>query len=285
MRTRNSSWGNRRIDGELADLGIIIAASIMWEVLTNAGIDPAPQRDTGPTWASFLRSQAAAILACDFVVDLPDVSKAYVLAVIERAKGIWGYAPLLVTLANTREVLFLVNRPGNAPSHLDAATWIDRAIDLVCPSAPRVCVRGDTDFSLTANVDLWAEKVDFVFGMDNNITLRAHAETLDEKAWKRLERPTPYETRTGKTRTRRHNRKKEVVKQREFLNLELNYEDVAEFTYKPKKCQRSCRVVVVRKNISRTKGENVLIDEIRYLTTPSPASTTSGSDADQSWEA
>ncbi|MGW1682545.1 integrase core domain-containing protein [Saccharopolyspora sp. NPDC002376] len=52
----------------------------------NAGIDPAPRRDTGPTWASFLRSQTAAILACDFVVvDLLDGSKAYVLTVIEHA--------------------------------------------------------------------------------------------------------------------------------------------------------------------------------------------------------
>ncbi len=89
-------------------------------------------------------------------------------------------------MANTREVLFLLNRAGNAPSHLDAATWIDRAIDPVCPYAPRVCVRGDTDFSLTANFDRWAEKADFIFGMDNNTALRSHAEALDEKAWTRL---------------------------------------------------------------------------------------------------
>ncbi|WP_010309666.1 hypothetical protein [Saccharopolyspora spinosa] len=56
-----------------------------------------------------------------------------------------------------------------------------------------------------------------------------------------------------------------MVTQRGFLNLELNYEDIAEFTYKPRKCQRSYRVVVGRKNISRTKGENVLIEEIRYF--------------------
>jgi hypothetical protein len=169
-------------------------------------------------------------------------------------KGIWGYAPLLVTLANTREVLYLVNRPGNAPSHLDAAGWIDKAIALVAPYAKRVCVRGDTDFALTAHFDRWAQRVDFVLGTDNIAALRERAEALPETDWQRLHRPAPYANKTGKTRTRRHNRKQEVIEQRGFLNLRLNYEDVAEFTYQPRKCQRAYRVVVLRKNISRTKG-------------------------------
>jgi hypothetical protein len=180
-------------------------------------------------------------------------------------KGIWGYAPLLVTLANTREVLYVVNRPGNAPSHLDAAAWIDKAIDLVAPHAKRVCVRGDTDFALTAHFDRWAQRVDFVLGTDSIATLRTRAEALPQTAWKRLQRPAPYENKTGTTRARRHNRRREVITQRGFLNLRLNYEDVAEFTYQPGKCGRDYRVVVVRKNISRTKGEDVLIDEIRYF--------------------
>jgi hypothetical protein len=180
-------------------------------------------------------------------------------------KGIWGYAPLLVTVANTREVLFLVNRPGNAPSHQNAAEWIDKAIDLVEPHAPRVCVRGDTDFSLTEHLDRWAERVDFVFGMDNNVALRRIAESLEESAWSRFSRPAPYEPRTGKRRARRDNTKEQIVKQREYLNLKLNHEDVAVFGYQPRKCRRAYRVVALRKNISRARGENVLIEEIRYF--------------------
>jgi hypothetical protein len=168
-------------------------------------------------------------------------------------------------LANTREVLYLVNRPGNAPSHQDAAEWISRAIDLVRPHAPRVCVRGDTDFSLTAHLDRWSAKADFVFGMDNNATLRAHAEALDPSAWQRLARAPKYTTKTGTTRARRDNVKEQIVVENEYVNLRLNYEDVAEFDYKPKKCRKTYRVVALRKNISRSKGETVLFDEIRYF--------------------
>ena len=85
LARENPEWGYRRIHGELAGLGVKVAASTAWEILKNAGIDPAPRR-TAATWSQFLRSQAEAILACDFfTADLLDGTRAYVLAVIEHA--------------------------------------------------------------------------------------------------------------------------------------------------------------------------------------------------------
>jgi transposase len=85
LARENPEWGYRRIHGELAVLGVKVAASTAWEILRNAGIGPAPRR-SGPAWSQFLRSQAEAILACDFfTAELPDGTQAYVLAVIEHA--------------------------------------------------------------------------------------------------------------------------------------------------------------------------------------------------------
>ncbi len=85
LARENPEWGYRRIHGELAGLGVNVAASTVWEILKTNGIGPAPRR-TGPTWSQFLRSQAEAILACDFfTADLLDGTQAHVLAVIEHA--------------------------------------------------------------------------------------------------------------------------------------------------------------------------------------------------------
>jgi hypothetical protein len=181
-------------------------------------------------------------------------------------KGIWGYAPLILSVANTREVLYVVNRPGNVPSHTDAAPWIDKAIDQLDPHVERICVRGDTDFSLTANFDRWAERVDFLFGMDANRALVGRAEALEEACWRPLERGPKYDTLTDQTRRRSQtNEKERIVKERAYVNLKLNYEHVAEFSYQPSKCRRPYRVVALRKNISKMKGEQTLFDEIRYF--------------------
>jgi hypothetical protein len=84
LARENESWGYRRIHGELAGLGITVAASTVWQILKRARIDPAPRRD-GPRWPEFLRSQVQGILALDFfTVDLLNGAKIYVLAAIEH---------------------------------------------------------------------------------------------------------------------------------------------------------------------------------------------------------
>ena len=181
-------------------------------------------------------------------------------------KGQWGYHPLLVSLANTGEVLYLVNRSGNRPSHEGAAGWLDKAIALCrCGGFRKVRLRGDTDFTQAGELDRWdSDGVEFVFGIDAMANLVKIANELPETAWKPLIRPPKHPAGTPE-RARPENVKEQVVKAREFENIRLVSEDVAEFDYRPGRCRKMYRVVVVRKNLSVAKGEHRLFDDIRYF--------------------
>jgi hypothetical protein len=180
-------------------------------------------------------------------------------------KKVWGYHPLLTSLANSREPLFLVNRPGNVQSHQGSAEVIDQAIDLVSPVFGSVLVRGDTDFSLTTNFDRWsAQGVAFVFGFDAKPNLVALAEEVPASKWKRFRRPPRYEVET-QPRRKRPPVREELVEQKGWKNLVLKAEHITEFAYQPGKCRRPYRMIVLRKKIDEKRGQKVLFEQHRYF--------------------
>jgi hypothetical protein len=182
-------------------------------------------------------------------------------------EGTWGYHPLLVSLANTHEVLSILNRSGNRPSHEGAAAEVDRCL-AVCfrGGFRRVLLRGDTDFSQTEHLDRWNadDRIRFIFGYDCHANLVEIAAQLPASEWQPLQRPPRYQV-AAQPRRRPDNVKDAVVKRREFETLRLRSEEVAEFNYQPTACSQEHRMIVVRKNITKEKGELRLFDEVRYF--------------------
>jgi Transposase DDE domain group 1 len=181
--------------------------------------------------------------------------------------GTWGYHVLAVTLANTGEVLYLVNRSGNRPSHEGAHVCVDQTIAL-CRRAGflRIYLRGDTDFSQTEHLDRWdsAADVRFLFGIDAHPTLVALAEGLPAAAYSFLERPPGYVIKTA-PRQRPERVKPEIVRQRGFETIHTLEEMVGEFDYRPVACGKSYRVVVLRKRLGIDRGSVRLREEYRYF--------------------
>ena len=181
--------------------------------------------------------------------------------------GTWGYHPLVVSLANTGEVLSIVNRSGNRPSHEGAADEVDRLLAVCFEGGfEKVLLRGDTDFTQTRHLDRWSDdpRVRFIFGMDCTTNLHVLADDLPKSAWKKLTRPPHYAVKTG-PRARPNKTKEQVVRERAFKNQRLVGEEVAEFDYRPAACRKTYRMVVVKKLIDVSQGQSVLFHDYRYF--------------------
>ena len=180
--------------------------------------------------------------------------------------GVWGYGPLLVSLANTGEPLFIKNRSANRPSHESAIPYFDKAVAL-CRRAgfTDVLLRGDTDFALTTAFDRWTTAgVRFVFGYDATATMVRWGQSAPPDLYEALVRRTERTLATA-PRQRPANVKDRIVTDRGFKKITTVSEALVDFDYQPTTCTRPYRVVALKKNLSVERGEQVLFDDIRYF--------------------
>ena len=200
----------------------------------------------------------------------------------------WGYHPHLVSLANTAEPLFLLNRSGNRPSQERAGEYLDKAVALCIRAGFRkILLRGDTRIAENKDLDLWDDRVlprdgttiaetgnldcwdaagniRFIFGYAAYDVLKARADALPDEAYSFLERPPRYAIKTW-PRQQPERVKPEIVRERGFKTIHLLEEMIAEFDYQPVACKKSYRMIVLRKRLATDQGQMRLFEEYRYF--------------------
>lgn len=187
------------------------------------------------------------------------------------SKGLWGYHALVLSLANTGEVLRLINRSGNRPSHEGAPAMFDECIALCRGAGFRsILLRGDTDFSQTKHLDRWHGQGDvrFVFGLDWTAGKHVDADDLPATAWKPLNRPPKYPVPPkSKRRARPERVKQKIVEERGYKDIRLVDEEVAEMPYRPVACKHTYRVIILRKNlkVNDPRQGRLFDDDYRYF--------------------
>ena len=202
--------------------------------------------------------------------------------------GKWGYHVHLVSLANTGEPLFLLNRSGNRPSQDRAGEYLNKGVALCVRAGFRkILLRGDTRIAENKDLDPWDEQVlprdgttiaetadldswddagniRFIFGYAAYDVLKARADELPAQAYSFLERPPRYMIKTS-PRQQPERVKPEIVRERGFKTIHLLEEMVAEFNYQPGACKKSYRMIVLRKRLGIDQGQMRLFEEYRYF--------------------